>query len=78
MEHQERYLALLKNIEAASIPEAEKVRWRCRNCGFIHEGTKALAKCPICDHPNPSRDSGGQLLRRLDQVASTIGRRVPC
>lgn len=51
-EHQERYLALLKNLESGQVfQRPEKVRWRCRNCGFIHEGTKALAKCPICDHP---------------------------
>jgi rubrerythrin len=29
----------------------DKVRWRCRNCGFVHEGTKAAEKCPICQHP---------------------------
>jgi rubrerythrin len=28
-----------------------KVTWRCRECGFVYEGTSALTKCPICAHP---------------------------
>jgi rubrerythrin len=51
-EHQERYQALLKNIESETVfQKPEKVKWRCRNCGFVHEGTKAAMKCPICQHP---------------------------
>jgi rubrerythrin len=51
-EHQARYLALLKNVESGLVfQKAEKVKWRCRNCGFVYEGTKALEKCPICQHP---------------------------
>jgi len=51
-EHQERYLALLKNLEAGQVFEKpEKVKWRCRNCGFVHEGIKAAMKCPVCQHP---------------------------
>jgi rubrerythrin len=51
-EHQERYLALLKNLEEGKVFKKEaKVKWRCRECGFVHEGTSALAKCPVCDHP---------------------------
>jgi rubrerythrin len=51
-EHQERYLALLKNLEEGKVFKKEaKVKWRCRECGFVHEGTAALAKCPVCDHP---------------------------
>ena len=51
-EHQERYLALLKNLENAAVfQKPEKVKWRCRNCGFVHEGTKAVQKCPVCQHP---------------------------
>jgi rubrerythrin len=50
--HQERYKALLNNIENGRVFEkTQKVKWRCRNCGFVHEGTKALEKCPICQHP---------------------------
>jgi len=50
--HQERYKALLNNIENGRVFEkTEKVKWRCRNCGFVYEGKKALEKCPICQHP---------------------------
>jgi len=51
-EHQTRYLALLKNLESGAVFEkAQKVKWRCRNCGLVYEGTKALEKCPVCQHP---------------------------
>ena len=51
-EHEERYLALLKNIEEDKVfVKEEKVVWQCRNCGYIHTGEKALEKCPVCDHP---------------------------
>jgi rubrerythrin len=50
--HQERYKALLSNVENGTVfQKADKVKWRCRNCGFVHEGTKALEKCPVCKHP---------------------------
>jgi len=50
--HQERYKALLNNIENGRVFEkTEKVKWRCRNCGFVYDGTKAPEKCPICQHP---------------------------
>ncbi len=51
-EHQARYQALLKNLEAGKVFQKEqKVKWVCRNCGFTHEGTKAVEKCPVCHHP---------------------------
>jgi rubrerythrin len=51
-EHEERYLALLNNVENNTVFEkSEPVVWQCANCGHIHEGTKALAVCPVCDHP---------------------------
>lgn len=51
-EHEERYLALLKNIEENTVfTKSEKVVWQCANCGFIHEGEKAPGMCPICSHP---------------------------
>jgi rubrerythrin len=51
-EHEARYLKLYKNLEEGKVFERDgKVIWRCRNCGFIHEGTKAPKKCPACDHP---------------------------
>jgi len=40
------------NIEAGRVFKREaKVVWRCQNCGYLHEGTEAPAKCPACDHP---------------------------
>ncbi len=51
-EHQERYKILLKNVEEGAVfQKKEKTKWRCRNCGFTHEGTKSVDKCPICQHP---------------------------
>lgn len=51
-EHEERYLELLKNVQEETVfSKEESVEWRCRNCGYIHVGTKALEKCPVCDHP---------------------------
>lgn len=51
-QHEKRYLDLLKNIEEGKVfKREEKVVWRCRNCGFIHEGTEAVQKCPACAHP---------------------------
>ena len=50
--HEERYRALLKNIETAQVFEKSEVKvWECRNCGHIIVGTKAPEKCPVCDHP---------------------------
>ncbi|MEL7565160.1 MAG: rubrerythrin [Dehalobacterium sp.] len=52
-EHEERYLKLLKNLEAGEVFRKEgKVYWKCRNCGHIHEGDKAPDVCPVCAHPN--------------------------
>ncbi len=50
-EHEARYLALMANVEEGKVFEREeKVRWSCRNCGFVHEGNKAPKVCPACDH----------------------------
>ena len=50
--HEERYRALLKNIETAQVFEKSEVKvWECRNCGHIVVGTKAPAVCPVCAHP---------------------------
>ena len=50
--HRDRYLALAANIEKGRVFKREKpVRWVCRNCGYVHEGTEALDKCPACAHP---------------------------
>ena len=50
--HEERYRALLKNIETAQVFEKSTVKvWECRNCGHIVVGTKAPDVCPVCNHP---------------------------
>ena len=50
--HEERYRALLKNVETAQVFEKSEVKvWECRNCGHIVVGTKALKVCPACEHP---------------------------
>ncbi|GAB4345765.1 MAG: rubrerythrin family protein [Candidatus Abyssubacteria bacterium] len=50
-QHEKRYLALLKNVEAGTVFRKDKpVVWRCRNCGYLHNGTEAPNKCPACDH----------------------------
>ena len=50
--HEERYRALLKNIELQQVFEKSEVKiWECRNCGHIVVGTKAPDVCPVCNHP---------------------------
>ena len=50
--HEERYLALLKNVETASVFAKSSVTvWECRNCGHIVVGLKAPELCPTCAHP---------------------------
>ncbi len=51
-QHEKRYLGLLANVEAATVFKKKKsVVWRCRNCGYLHEGTEAPSVCPACVHP---------------------------
>ena len=51
-QHEKRYNALKANVDAGMVFEKDKpVVWRCRNCGFLHEGPKAPAVCIACDHP---------------------------
>ena len=50
--HEERYRALLKNVETLAVFEKSEVKiWECRNCGHIIVGTKAPEVCPTCNHP---------------------------
>ena len=50
--HEERYRALLQNVETKTVFEKSEVKvWECRNCGHIVVGTKAPDVCPTCDHP---------------------------
>jgi rubrerythrin len=51
-QHEKRYLNLLENIAKGRVFRRENVvRWKCRNCGYIHEGIEALEECPACAHP---------------------------
>ena len=51
-QHEKRYRGLLANVEAGTVfKKGKKVVWRCRNCGYIHEGEGAPAVCPACAHP---------------------------
>lgn len=50
-EHEKRYLKLLKNIEEGKVFKKDgKIRWMCRECGYVHEGETAPMKCPACLH----------------------------
>lgn len=50
--HEERYRALLKNIEMVEVFSKSEVKvWECRNCGHVVVGTKAPDSCPVCNHP---------------------------
>ena len=50
--HEERYRALLKNIEMQEVFKKSEVKvWECRNCGHIVVGTAAPEVCPVCNHP---------------------------
>lgn len=50
--HEERYVKLYENIEQGKVFQREnKVVWKCRNCGYLHEGIEPPENCPACDHP---------------------------
>ncbi len=51
-QHEKRYKELASNIESDRVfKREESVKWRCRNCGYVHEGTEAPKACPACAHP---------------------------
>ncbi len=51
-QHEKRYRDLAANIEAGRVFKREEAAvWRCRNCGYLHEGPAALEMCPACAHP---------------------------
>ena len=51
-QHEKRYLYLLKNIKEEKVFKKDGVvLWKCRNCGYVHEGTDAPEACPACAHP---------------------------
>ena len=50
--HEQRYRKLLANIKNGEVFKKDKpVKWKCRNCGYVHEGKEAPNKCPACQHP---------------------------
>jgi len=50
--HEARYRKLLENVKNKKVFKKDgKVLWKCRECGFVFEGTEAPDKCPVCDHP---------------------------
>jgi rubrerythrin len=50
-QHEKRYRALLANVNGGTVFKRDKpVIWRCRNCGYLHEGTEPPDPCPACDH----------------------------
>ena len=51
-EHEKRYRKLLENVKSGKVFEKDDaVKWRCRNCGYVHEGKTAPEICPACEHP---------------------------
>ena len=51
-QHEMRYRKLLKNVEEGKVFKKDTVvKWKCRNCGYVHEGKEAPEKCPACAHP---------------------------
>jgi rubrerythrin len=51
-QHDRRFRGLLENIQKGRVFKREQpVKWRCLNCGYVHEGPEALAACPACAHP---------------------------
>jgi rubrerythrin len=51
-EHEARYRKLLENVINETVfTKSIPIRWKCRNCGYVHEGTTAPLECPACKHP---------------------------
>jgi len=52
VEHEKRYRKLLENIDNKQVfKRPSVVKWKCRNCGYVHEGEEAPKECPACKHP---------------------------
>ncbi len=50
--HERRYLKLLENVKQGKLFKKDKpIKWKCRNCGHVFEGSEAPEKCPVCSHP---------------------------
>ena len=51
-QHEMRYRKLLRNVKEGKVFKKDTVvKWKCRNCGYVHEGKEAPEKCSACDHP---------------------------
>ena len=51
-QHEKRYLGLMNNLRNNMVFKREQVvKWKCRNCGYIHQGKEAPEQCPACAHP---------------------------
>jgi len=51
-QHEKRYRKLLENVKNRRVFKRDKVvKWKCRNCGYVHEGKEAPEECPACKHP---------------------------
>lgn len=51
-QHEKRYRKLLQNIKEKKVFKRDSAaKWRCRNCGYVHEGEEAPEECPACAHP---------------------------
>jgi rubrerythrin len=50
--HERRYRKLLANVEQGKVFKRDSpIKWKCRNCGYVYEGSEAPEKCPVCHHP---------------------------
>ena len=59
--HEKRYRKLLENVKTGKVFKKDKVvKWKCRNCGYIHEGKEAPDKCPACKHPRAYYEVEGE------------------
>ena len=60
-QHERRYRGLLENIQTGRVfKRSQSVKWRCLNCGYVHEGPDAPAACPACAHPQAYFESSGR------------------
>jgi rubrerythrin len=51
-QHEKRYRKVLESVENKTVFKKDKVvKWKCRNCGYVHEGNEAPKVCPACKHP---------------------------
>ena len=60
-QHEKRYNDLLSNVESGKVFKKDsKTTWRCRNCGYLHDGTEAPDMCPACLHPKAHFETLGE------------------